>query len=268
MSWADQWREVNRALWDERVPIHAEGESYDLPGFVAGRSRLRPFEPVELGSVAGQTLIHTQCHIGLDTLSWAREGARVTGLDFSEPAIRVARELAERIGADADFIVADLYDAVAAVGDRRFDIVYTGIGAINWLPDIEGWANVMANLLVPGGTFYMVELHPITEVFGDEELRVERSYFQREPGLWDEPGTYADPQAPTTQNRSVEWVHGVGDVVSALTRAGLTLEFLHEHECTASPRWPFLERADDRTYRMPEGRPALPLMYSIRARRR
>ncbi len=268
MNWAEQWREVNRDLWDERVPIHAQGEFYDLPGFVAGRSTLRPFERAELGSVAGSTLIHTQCHIGLDTLSWAREGARVTGLDFSEPAITVARELAGQVGAEADFIVADLYEAVAALGGRQFDIVYTGIGAINWLPDIDGWANVMANLLVEGGTFYMVELHPITEVFGEEELTVERSYFEPGPWLWDEPGTYADPHAATTQNRSVDWVHGVGDVVSALIGAGLTLELLHEHDYTVSPRWPFLQRAEDRTYRMPEGRPALPLMYSIRARRR
>lgn len=267
MSWAEQWREVNRALWDERVPIHASGEFYDLPGFVDGRTSLRPFELGELGPVAGRTLIHPQCHIGLDTLSWAREGARVTGLDFSEPAITVARELARRTGVTADFILSDVYDSGEAVGGRRFDIVYTGIGAINWLPDIERWASVMASLLAPGGTFYMVELHPITEVFGEEELTVERSYFERGPWLWDEPGTYADPKAATTQNRSVDWVHGVGDVVSALIGAGLALDFLHEHDHTASPRWPFLERAADGTYRMPEGRPALPLMYSVRASR-
>lgn len=267
MSWAEQWREVNRALWDERVPIHAEGEHYDLRGFVAGRSSLRDFEPDELGPVAGLTLIHLQCHMGLDTLSWARRGARVTGLDFSEPAISVARELAARIGVAADFVVSDVYDSLEAVGGRQFDIVYTGIGAINWLPDIERWAAVLASLLAPGGRFYMVELHPITEVFGAEDLQIERSYFERGPQLWDEPGTYADPHAATTHNRSVEHIHGVGDVVSALIAAGLTLELLHEQDYTVSPRFPFLERGADGTYRMPEGRPALPLMYSIRARR-
>jgi SAM-dependent methyltransferase len=267
MSWAEQWRELNRALWDERVPIHAEGKHYDLAGFVAGRSSLREFEPDELGAVEGLTLIHPQCHIGLDTLSWARRGARVTGLDFSEPAMSVARELAGRIGVEAEFIVSDVYDSLEAVGGRQFDIVYTGIGALNWLPDIERWAAVMAGLLAPGGRFYMVELHPITEVFGDEDLTIERSYFERGPLLFDEPGTYADPEAATSHTRSVERIHGLGDVVSALIGAGLRLEFLHEQDYTASPRFPFLEPAGDGTYRMPKGRPALPLMYSLRARR-
>jgi SAM-dependent methyltransferase len=267
VNWAEQWREVNRALWDERVPIHAEGQFYDLDGFVAGRSSLRPFELAEVGSVSGLTLIHPQCHMGLDTLSWAREGARVTGLDFSEPAITVARGLAERIGIEADFVLSDVYDSVEAVQGRRFDIVYTGLGAINWLPDIERWAGVMAGLVVPGGRFYLAEFHPVTEMFGDEELTVEHSYFERGPVLWDEPGTYADLTAATTHNRSVDWIHGVGDVVSALIEAGLTIELLHEHDYTLFPRWPFLRRDQDGTYRMPDGRPKIPLMYSLRARR-
>ena len=266
MNWAEQWREVNRALWDERVPIPAEGEFYDLAGFVGGKSSLRPFERSEVGSVAGLTLIHPQCHMGLDTLSWAREGARVTGLDFSEPAIAVARGLAERIGADADFILSDVYDSVRAVAGRQFDVVYTGLGAINWLPDIERWAGVMSDLLAPDGRFYLAEFHPITEVFGDEELTVERSYFERGPVLYDEPGTYADLTAATTHNRSVDWIHGVGDVVSALSRAGLTVEFLHEHDYTLFPRWPFLQVAENGIYRMPRDRAKLPLMYSLRAR--
>jgi SAM-dependent methyltransferase len=267
VNWAEQWREVNRALWDERVPIHAEGQFYDLDGFVAGKSSLRPFELAEVGSVSGLTLIHPQCHMGLDTLSWAREGARVTGLDFSEPAITVARGLAERIGIEADFVLSDVYDSVEAVQGRRFDIVYTGLGAINWLPDIERWAGVMAGLVVPGGRFYLAEFHPVTEMFGDEELTVEHSYFERGPVLWDEPGTYADLTAATTHNRSVDWIHGVGDVVSALIEAGLTIELLHEHDYSLFPRWPFLQRNQDGTYRMPDGRPKIPLMYSLRARR-
>jgi SAM-dependent methyltransferase len=265
VSWAEQWREVNRALWDERVPIHAAGEFYDVPGFLAGQSRLLPFEFEELGAVEGATLVHPQCHFGLDTLSWARRGARVTGVDFSAPAIEVAREVAGRAGIEAEFVQADVYDASGALDGRRFDVVYTGRGAINWLPDIERWAEVMASLLAPGGRFYMSEFHPVTEMFGEEELTVERSYFERGPWLWDEPGTYADLEAETRNNRTVEWVHGIGDVVSALARAGLAVELLHEYEYTLTPRWPFLERGPDGVYRMPEGRPALPLMYSILA---
>jgi SAM-dependent methyltransferase len=268
MSWADQWRELNRAVWDERVAIHVAGDFYDVSGFLAGESRLLPFEIDDLGPVEGATLVHPQCHFGLDTLSWARRGAHVTGLDFSGPAIRAARELAAQAGIDAEFVEADVYEASERLGGRRFDVVYTGRGALNWLPDIERWANVMSSLLAPGGRFYISEFHPFTEVFADEDLTVERSYFQRGPWLWDEPGTYADPEAQTTNNRTVEWVHGIGDVVSALATAGMVIESLREYEYTLTPRWPFLERGEDGLFRMPEDRPALPLMYSILASHR
>jgi SAM-dependent methyltransferase len=261
------WLELNRALWDERVPIHVTGDFYDVEGFLAGRSSVRPFELDELGEVTGCSLVHPQCHFGQDTLSWARHGARVTGLDFSAPAIEAARSLAEQAGLEAEFIQANIYDAVAALGGRRFDVVYTGLGALNWLPDIERWASTMASLLATGGRFYLVELHPITEVFAEDSLEVTESYFDPGPHAYDEPGTYADPSAPTKQNRSIEWRHPLGEVVSAIISAGLRLEFLHEHPYTESLRWPFLERDADRIYRMPAGRPELPLMYSLRATR-
>ncbi len=262
----EDWLQTNRALWNERVPIHVASEFYDVDAFLAGESTLRPFEVAEVGNVDGLTLVHPQCHFGLDTLSWARRGARVTGLDFSDPAVLAARELASRMGVDAEFVQANVYEAVEALGGRRFDVVYTGIGAILWLPDIERWANTMADLLVPGGRFYITEFHPITEVFGEEELVITQSYFDRGPKRYDEPGTYADLSAETTNTRSVEWQHGIGDVVTALADAGLRVELLREHEFTLTPRWPFLERGDDRIYRMPGDLPALPLMYSIRAR--
>jgi SAM-dependent methyltransferase len=261
------WIQTNRALWDERVSIHVDSEFYDVDGFLAGRSSLRPFELAEMGDVQGLTLVHPQCHFGLDTLSWARLGARVTGLDFSAPAIAAAREIATRAGLEAEFIEANVYDAVDALEGRQFDIVYTGIGAILWLPDVDRWAKTMAELLVPGGRFYFAEFHPFTEVFGEEELIVTNSYFDRGPHEYDEPGTYADLSAPTTHTRSVEWQHGIGEVVSALAGAGLRIELLHEHDFTLTSRWPFLRPAEDHTFRMPPGVPALPLMYSLWASR-
>ena len=261
----EEWLAVNRALWDERVPIHVASAFYDVDAFVAGGSTLREFELEEVGDVAGLTLMHAQCHFGLDTLSWARRGARVTGLDFSEPAIDAARKLAKDAGIEAEFVAADVYRAVEALGGRRFDVVYTGLGALNWLPDIEGWARVVAALVAPGGRFYLAEFHPFSGVFGDEELAVKYPYFHAQPFVWDEPGTYADPAATTVHNRSIEWNHGLGAVVSALVAAGLRLEFLHEHDHTLFARWPFLERGDDGTYRLPEGTPSLPLMYSLLA---
>jgi SAM-dependent methyltransferase len=226
---SDDWLKTNREMWDERVPIHVASDFYDVERFVAGASTLRPFELEELGDLSGRTLVHPQCHFGLDTLSLARAGARVTGMDFSEPAVAAARKLAA------------------------------------WLPDIEAWASTMAALLSPGATFYLAEFHPFTDVFADEGLTVAHPYFHDDPLVWDEPGTYADLEAKTMHNRSIEWSHGLGSVVSALIDAGLRIELLHEHDYTLFPRWPMLRREADGTYRFPDATPSLPLMYSLRA---
>ena len=264
------WAASNQAWWDERTPIHSASEFYDLAGFVADpeATHLRPFEIAEVGDVAGKTLVHTQCHFGMDTLSWARRGARVTGLDFSEPAVETARRVAAEIGVEADFVAGNVYDAVELVEGRTFDVVYTGLGALVWLPDVRRWARVMAELTAPGGLFYLAEFHPITEVFADGDLTVEQPYFHDQAQMWDEPGTYTNFDAATTDNVSYQWTHPVGEVVSALVEAGLTIELLHEFDYTLFPRWPFLEHDPaGRTYRMPEGRPSLPMMYSVRARK-
>jgi SAM-dependent methyltransferase len=261
---AEHWFEVNRELWDERVPIHVASELYDVEAFVAGRSSLRAFELAELTGVGGRTLVHPQCHFGEDTLSWARLGAHVTGLDFSGPAVAAACELAARCDLTAEFVEANVYDAAEALGGRRFDIVYTGLGALNWLPDVERWARVMASLTVPGGCLYLAEFHPFSHVFSDHDLTVQYPYFQTEPFVFPNTGSYADSSAPTVHNRAYEWNHGLGAVVSAVIAAGFELEFLHEHDSTLHLRWRFLigERG---SFRLPEGMPSLPLMYSLRA---
>ncbi|MBW8487649.1 class I SAM-dependent methyltransferase [Actinomadura parmotrematis] len=260
------YRAVNRPMWDERVPVHVAGEFYDVAGFLAGRPELRDFEVAEVGDVTGRSLAHLQCHIGLDTLDWARRGARVAGLDFSAPAIDAARGIAAEAGIDARFVTADVYDAPAALG-ARYDIVYTGLGALNWLPDLDRWAAVVASLLEPGGFLHLSEFHPVGDVLDDATgTTVAYDYFDRSPQEWDEDGTYADLGASFAHTRSVEFRHGVGDVVSAVAAAGLRVEFLHEHDHTLFPRFAALER-DGRVYRQPAGRPRVPLMYSLRASR-
>lgn len=241
----DDWQDANRARWDERVPIHVASDFYDLEAFRAGKDALRPFELAEVGDVTGKTLLHLQCHIGLDTLSWSRHGAaQVVGLDFSEPAVDTARGLAEALGLGPDraaFVTADVYDAPTAVPDSSYDIVYTGTGALNWLPDIERWAETAASLVAPGGFLYLAEFHPLTDTLDDGTGSVvTHDYFSREAWVDETPGTYADFDAPTVHNRSVEWQHPVGEVVTALAAAGLRIEFLHEHDATlfpASARW-------------------------------
>jgi SAM-dependent methyltransferase len=266
----EDWFETNRAWWDERVPIHVGGDFYALESFVADpdATRLRPFEIAELGDVAGRTLVHPQCHFGLDTLSWARRGASVTGIDFSPPAVEAATDAAGRAGLDARFLLGNVYDAVDLVGGRTFDIVYTGLGALNWLPDIGRWAQVMADLAAPGGLLYLVEFHPLHSILGDEDLTVTYPYFHDEPQRFDDgDGTYADLAATTETSETVEWTHGLGEVLTAVLDAGLTIESFREYDHTLFPRWPFLVRGDDGAYRLPPDMPAIPLMYSLRARK-
>ncbi|MGF1473756.1 MAG: class I SAM-dependent methyltransferase [Rubrobacteraceae bacterium] len=264
-NWENEWLETNRASWDERVPIHATSAFYDVASFKAGAEHLRPFELVEVGDVSGKSLAHLQCHFGIDSLCWARRGATVSGLDFSAPAIETARSLASQTGIDAEFVQVNVYDAPRALGNRTFDVVYTGLGALNWLPDIRRWAGVVSSLVKPGGFLYLVEFHPFTNVFGDEDLSLEHDYFHEGMRAWEDPGTYADLGADTVHNRTYERDHTLGEIVSAIAGSGLVIEFLHEHDYTLFPRWPGLEKTGSGTYHLPETTPSLPLMFSLRA---
>jgi SAM-dependent methyltransferase len=264
-----EWFEANRAFWDERVPIHVGSDFYRVQQFLDGEEQLRDFEIAEVGDVAGKTLFHPQCHFGQDTLCWARRGAAVTGLDFSPPAVDAARALAEQAGLDAEFVCAPVYDAVEAVGGRTFDVVYTGLGAICWLPDLERWASVMSRLCRSGGTFYLSEFHPVAYALDEKatepELRFRHDYFAK---VWHEElegGDYADPSAVTEHDETWERLWTLGEVVSVIADAGFRIELLHEHETTLFKLLPFLEERDDGRYVLPEGLPSLPMMYSVRA---
>jgi 2-polyprenyl-3-methyl-5-hydroxy-6-metoxy-1,4-benzoquinol methylase len=259
-------RRANLARWDEAAPLHAQSTMYDLDGFRNGRDDIRPFEHDELGPVEGRELLHLQCHLGTDTLSWARHGARVSGLDFSPNAIRIARTLAADCGIDAEFWCADVYDAVEAVGQRRFDIVYTGIGALGWLPDLGAWAQVAADLLSPNGVLYLVEIHPLVVGMVHDGRTLELDVFEADYITWDKNGgTYAVPDAVMQHDTTYERVHALSEVITAVLDAGLTLELFHEQSYTNAP-WPWAERGDDGYYRLPKGWPRFPLTYSLRAR--
>jgi len=259
------WLERNRANWDARVPIHITSATYDIPGFVAGRDTLRPYEPDEVGEVRGRTLLHLQCHLGLDTLSWARRGATVTGLDFSRPALDVAASVAAQIGVEsARFVLANVYDAAAALVGQTFDIVYSSVGSLQFLPDLARWARVVATLVAPGGFCYLTEGHPFLHFVEDDGRTLRGDYFSRDAILLDE-GTYADPGADLASSASVEWVHNTADVVTALGTAGLRVEFLREHDWSWYQILPVLVRHEDGRWRFPDGQPRIPLVYSLRA---
>lgn len=266
--------EANRRLWDARTPIHVGSAFYDVDGFRGGRSTLHDLEIGEVGPVDGRTLLHLQCHFGLDTLSWARLGATVTGLDFSGEAIAAARGLAAEVGLDdrARFVESDLYDAPSALPGETFDVVFTSYGAITWMPDIRRWAEVAASFVAPGGFLYVAELHPATQTLNDEpgieRLELAYPYWTPpdQPLRFEEPGTYADVDADIELPEYC-WQHGLGDLVTAVIEAGLVLEYLHEHVRTVYQQLPFLEPDDDGWWRLPDGMPSQPFLFSLRARR-
>ncbi len=261
----------NRVLWDEWTAIHAASDFYDLDGFRRGGVRLRDYEIAEIGDVAGRDLLHLQCHFGIDTLSWARLGARVTGADFSEPAIELARSLAEELGfPEARFVRSDLDDLPAAL-EGDFDVVYTSRGVLGWLPDVRRWARVAAHFLRPGGTFYITEIHPVAQAFENEgvapgELRLAYPYWEHaEPLTFAVRGSYADPTAEVVATAEHGWDHGLGEIVSALIEAGLRIESLREYPFV-DWRLDFLVEDPDGRFRLPDGTPGeLPLFFSIRA---
>jgi SAM-dependent methyltransferase len=256
---------ANRANWNERVAIHVASDFYDVPGFKAGADPLRGFEIEEIGDVTGKSLVHLQCHFGLDTLAWARRGAQVSGLDLSEKAVETATALARECGLEARFLAADVYDAPAVLADT-YDIVYTGIGALVWLPDVRRWAEVVAALLKPGGFLYLSEFHPFADILDDATgSTVTFDYFDTDPHIYDEPYTYTGSKA-LTNTTSVQFQHPLGEVISALAAAGLRIDFLHEHDHTLFKRFESLE-ARGRGYQLPEGRPRIPLMFSVKASR-
>ncbi|MFC6733097.1 bifunctional 2-polyprenyl-6-hydroxyphenol methylase/3-demethylubiquinol 3-O-methyltransferase UbiG [Haladaptatus sp. DYSN1] len=265
----DEFQEANRQNWEERAALHPGTDFYDVDGFLAGASTLKPLEREELGDVAGKSLLHLQCHFGLDTLSWAREGATVTGVDFSETAIEKARELRDETGLDARFIAANIYDLPAHLDDQ-FDIVFTSYGVLYWLPDIEGWAAVVAHFLAPGGTFYIAEIHPYTGSLASFDAAgnatFEFPYFHEEDPLrFDEDGSYADPDAEFDHATTYEWFHSMSDILTALLDAGLDIEFVHEHPFATFQMFPTMEQADDGWWYVPGLETNLPFTFSLKA---
>ena len=264
----------NLKTWEAWTRIHVGSAFYDVASFRDGSrpNRLRDYELDEVGPVTGKSLLHLQCHFGLDTLSWARLGAHVTGADFSPAAIDAARALAAELGIDARFVVSDLYDLPSNL-DEQFDIVYTSRGVLGWLPNIRRWADVVAHFVKPGGIFYITEIHPVAQVFDDEiavgaagELHLRYPYWEHsEPLTFEVEGSYADRAAPTAGLVEHSWDHSLGEIVSALIDSGLRIELLHEFDFVD---WelPWLTKGDDGRWRLPAGTAGqLPLFFSLRA---
>jgi len=265
---------VNLANWNSRVPFHARG--YGLESFRADARHLSGtvrFDLPRLGDLSGVEAVHLQCHIGTDTLSLARLGARMTGLDFSEPALAVARDLAASCGEPIEYVASDVYRAATALGAARFDLVYTGCGALCWLPSVARWAETVSQLLRPGGRLFLREGHPMLWAMCDPRpdglLVVEFPYFESGGGtVFHQTKTYVEHEGELSSPDSVCFNHGLGEIVMALAAAGLRLEQLLEHD---SVPWNALGDAmvlgEDEEWRLREKPSRLPLSYTLTARK-
>lgn len=264
---------ANLRHWDEAAALHPHTAFYHfyLDRLRAGGTSLHRLEIEEVGDVEGRTMLHLQCHIGTESSSWARRGARVTAVDFSANAVAEATRLSAELGVDVRYVQANIYE-LAGVLDEEFDIVYTSWGVLGWLPDLQEWARVVARHLRPGGVFYIAEFHPFLWVFDEtaQDLRLRYGYFDPEPIADDSPDTYADPGARLENTRTYGWQFPLGTVVSSLIDAGLEIEFLHELPRCVAQVLPMLVRDegdDERWFRMPAGTPDLPLAFTLRAHR-
>jgi SAM-dependent methyltransferase len=270
----DDYLAVNRASWDERAPAHARSRDYAVARFIedpAFLSEVVRFDRPRLGDLTGLRGVHLQCHIGTDTLSLARLGARMTGLDFSAAALAEARTLAARAGADVDFVEAEVYSAVDVLGRETYDLVFTGVGALCWLPDVRRWAQVVAALLRPGGRLFIREGHPmlwsLDDTRTDDLLVVGYPYYETPDALvTEEEGTYVETDTEFTHNVSHSWNHGLGEIVTALLDQGLRLTGLEEHDSVPWNALPGAMRLEELgEYRLADRPERLAATYTLQA---
>jgi SAM-dependent methyltransferase len=271
------WRDVNRANWESRVALHTGPDGYNLnsfddPDFLSAEVR---YDLPRLGRLDGLDIVHLQCHIGADTVSLSRLGSRSTvGLDFSPAALRAARDLAVRARTDISFVEADVYDAVEALGVDRFDLVYTGLGALCWIPSIGRWADVVAGLLRVGGRLFMRESHPVLWALSDPRpdglLVVEYPYFETEGTPLVEHETYAGTGVVASP-RIIHFNHGLGEIFTALTDAGLVVTAFEEHrEVPWNPLGEAMIPSPDfdGEFILAKDRDRIPLTYTVQAIKR
>ncbi len=267
----DQRIEINRRNWNERTPIHVASNLYNVEGFKAGRITLSDIEIDELGSVAGKSLLHLQCHFGMDTMSWARLGAEATGVDLSDASIVVAQELNGELGLGVRFLRSNIYD-LPNVLQERFDVVYTALGALCWLPDLTRWAQIVARYLKRGGTFYMLDEHPTGRIFasvqnadGGYDLETKNQYFPNPEGLLDDGERNSYTGSDTIKTPVYEWQHSMSEIVNALIGADLKIEYVHEYPFSFFQALPQMRQRIDGWWDLDEYGGNIPFMLSIKA---
>jgi SAM-dependent methyltransferase len=254
---------TNRETWNKKVAIHAASDFYDLGNFKKGKSSLTPFETLALGDVKGKNLLHLQCHFGQDTLSFQRMGARCTGIDISDEAVKLARGLNKELKLDAKFVCCNVLDVSQFIAEK-FDIVFTSYGTIGWLPDLKPWAKMISERLKLGGVFYMVEFHPIAWMYDYTVTPSTLTYgYQQKEVIYEEyEGTYANENSKMT-SKEYAWNHGLGEVITSLCEAGLDIVYLKEHETSPYDIFPGLTKNKDDLFELNGG--LHPLIFEIKA---
>ncbi len=255
--------QINQEWWDERGPLHATSEFYQIESIIDGAISLGKHEIEEMGDVNGLKIVHLQCHLGTEDIGWARLGADVTGLDFSTETIRFATEIAKRSQVHINYVTGRVEEATQLLGEGIFDRVYVNMGSLHWLPDINVWAKQVIDLLKPGGILYVNEHHPVSNVLADDEPKFVRDYFDRSPRLWDEPGSYADTSAHTTHNKHVIYDRPLSDIITAIIETGLIIRKFTERFGQEYQQFSYQVLGKDGRWHAPEVIAPHPQTYSL-----
>jgi SAM-dependent methyltransferase len=265
MEKANEYFSANKELWNQRTAVHKDSDFYNLKGFKAGETVLTPIEINELGEVKGKTILHLQCHFGMDSLDWARRGAKVTGVDLSDVAIEEARKLNDELGLDATFVCCNVLDTSKYV-QEQFDIVFTSYGTIGWLPDLKPWAKMIAERLKPGGIFYIAEFHPVVWMFDDEFTKIQYSYENREVIVTENEGTYTDRNADI-KGKEYSWNHSISEVLNALIGAELKIELFNEYMFSPYPCFRNTIEFEKGKWHIKGMEGKIPMVYSLKAQK-
>ncbi len=258
-----EYFDANKQLWNQRTVVHKDSSFYNLAGFKNGETVLTPIELNELKNVSGKTMLHLQCHFGMDSLDWARRGAFVTGIDLSDIAISEAKKLNNELNLNAKFVCSNVYDLREQL-DAKFDIVFTSYGTIGWLPDLDKWAAIVSHYLKLGGLFYIAEFHPVLWMFDDDFTHIKFHYDNREIIATESEGTYTDRNAPVS-GKEYSWNHSISEVLNALINAGLKIEFFNEYMYSPYPCFRNTVETEKGKWHIRGMEEKLPMVYSIRA---
>lgn len=263
MDYTKNYLEINKQTWNNKTDIHIASDFYDIEGFIQGKSTLNDIELALLGNISGKKILHLQCHFGQDTMTFSRMGAQSVGIDLSDKAIERAKELAEKLNLNTQFICCDVYEAPNFL-EEQFDIVFTSYGTIGWLPDLDKWAKVVSHFLKPNGKFVFAEFHPVVWMYDNDFKEVFYSYFNIEPIIEDESGTYADRNSNIT-TQTVTWNHSISEVINALIKNGLEIDCFNEYDYSPYNCFNETEEFEKGKYRIKHFLNKIPMVYSLKA---